>query len=213
MGEPFAYRDREGAILADVEVLHLDETSKVGAFLAGDDSDHVDERWVVHEDDSPIFFVERYRPAEDPAYGVFDPDGLHLATYLSDGGLLRRKVLVREAASAPAATIRVHDHRHEITELDGRELGWCWRAFSAYGHDNDDEVWGLRVVGSPTLLDQRALVAAPLVCHLLAFPKRRVDSGSEIAIGLVIAVPPVGLAVAVAEHVIDGLYWVRRRLE
>jgi hypothetical protein len=213
LGEDFAYRDAGGHIVADVEVLHLDEASRVEALVAGDPSRHVDERWVVLEHERPVFFVERYQPAEDPAFGVFDPDGVHLATFLSEGGLLHRNVLVREAASAPAATISVHHHRHVLTELDGRELGWCWRVFSAVGNDNDDEVWGLKFECEPALLDRRALVAAPLVCHLLAFPKRRADSGSEVAIALFIAVPPVGLAVAIAEHVIDGLYWIRRRFD
>ena len=47
----------------------------------------------------------------------------------------------------------------------------------------------------------------------MAVPKRQFDSGSEIAIALVIAVPPVGLVVAAAERAVDGLTWVRRRLE
>src|SRR5205085_2827742 len=83
------------------------------------------------------------RPVEHPSYGVCDPDGTSLGTYVSEGGLLHHDVTVREAATAPAATIRVHRHRHVLAEPDGRELACCWRAFSAVGNDDDDEVWGL----------------------------------------------------------------------
>ena len=41
---------------------------------------------------------------------------------------------------------------------------------------------------------RRALVTAPLVCHLMAFPKRYFD-GQGI------------------ERAVDGLYWLRRRLD
>ena len=213
LGELFAYRDKAGEIVADVQILHLREESKVVAVLDGEATDHVDERWVVLDNEEPLFYVERYRPVEHPSYGVFDPDGRHLGTYVSEGGLIHRNVTVREAASAPAATIRVEHHRHVLAEPDGRELGCCWRAFSAVGNDDDDEVWGLQIENQPVLLDRRVLVAAPLVCHLTAFPKRHFDAGGEIALLMVVLVPPVGLAMAGVERAIDGLYWLRRRLD
>lgn len=61
--------------------------------------------------------------------------------------------------------------------------------------------------------NRRALVAAPLVCHLVAFPKRHFDSGGEIGIALLEIVPPVGLPLVVVERTLDGLYWLRRRLD
>jgi len=212
LGAECAYRDADGEVLADVQVLHTPENSKLGAMLAGESTRHVDERWLVVHDEAPVFFVERYRASGSSSYGVYDPEGGPLGTYVADG-MLHRNVVVREASSAPVATIRVSHHRHVITQADGTELGWCWRAFSAIGNDEDDEVWGLRLEAQPELLDRRALVAAPLVCHLMAFPKRHLDSGGEIGILLLETVPPVGLAVVVVERTLDGLYWLRRRLD
>lgn len=213
LGAEFAYRDRYGKVLADVDVLHTPDDSKVAALLAGESTRHVDERWVVADKDDVLFFVERYRAAGGPSYGVFDPDGGPLGTFVAEGGVLHHNVVVREASSAPVATIRVHHHRHVITHADGTEVGYCWRAFSAIGNDENDEVWALRLEDDADLLDRRALIATPLVCHLMAFPKRRFDSGGEIGIVLFETVPPVGLAVVVVERAVDGLYWLRRRLD
>jgi hypothetical protein len=215
LGAVFAYRDASGEILAEVKVLHTPENSKLSALAAGESMRHVDERWVVVEEDDALFFVERYRATGKSSYGVFDPQGAPLGTYLSEGGVLHHDVVVREASSAPVARIRVSHHRHVITHANGDEIGVCWRAFSAFGNDEDDEVWGLRLaVGAEAeLLDRRALVAAPLVCHLMAFPKRHFDSGGEIGIILVETVPPIGLAVVVVERTLDGLYWLRRRFD
>jgi hypothetical protein len=213
LGADFAYRDASGEVLADVEVLHTPEHAKLDALLAGESTRHVDERWVVVHDGEPLFFVEQYRATGGSSYGVFSPDGDSLGTYVSEGGVLHHNVVVREASSAPVATIRVRHHRHVITHANGAEIGYCWRAFVAIGNDEDDEAWGLRLEGDADLLDRRALVAAPLVCHLMAFPKRHFDSGGEIGILLVETVPPVGLAVVVIERTLDGLYWLRRRLD
>ena len=213
LGALFAYRDGAGNLLADVDVLHTDDDSKLAALAAGESTRHVDERWVVTCDEEPLFFVERYRAADDPAYAVFAPEGTPLATYLPEDSLLHHNLVVREGSSAPVATVRVHHHRHVITDADGTEIGYCWRAFSAVGNDEDDEVWALRVEADPGLLDRRAIVAAPLICHLVAFPKRHFDSGGEIGIALLELVPPVGLPVVVVERTLDGLYWLRRRLD
>lgn len=215
LGDPFAYRDVDGDVLARVDVLQVEKGARLDAVLAGEGGDHADERWLVVDDrhDEPLFFVERYRPADRPSYGVFTPEGVHLATFLAEGSHLHKNFVVREAASAPVAAIRVRRHRHVIVEADGTEVGWCWRAFSAFAGDDDDEVWGLRLEQPAELLDRRALVAAPLVCHLAAFPKRRVDRGGEIAVFLVTAVPPVGLAVGAIERAVDGMLWLRRRLD
>jgi hypothetical protein len=215
LGAVFAYRDAAGKVVGDVDVLHTPENSKLGALLAGESTRHVDERWVVVHKEKPVFFVEQYRATGKSSYGIFDPDGAPLGTFVSDGGVLHHNVVVREASSAPVATMRVRHHRHVITHASGAELGWCWRAFSAIGNDEDDEVWGLRLDpdADAELLDRRALVAAPLVCHLMAFPKRHVDSGGEIGIVLLETVPPVGLVVVGIERTLDGLYWLRRRLD
>ena len=61
--------------------------------------------------------------------------------------------------------------------------------------------------------DRRVLVAAPLVCHLIGPPKRHFDPDSAIATSLLIAVPPVGGVLIVAERAMDGLYWLRRKFD
>jgi len=209
----FAYRGADGEILADVAVLHTPEKYKLDALMAGEPTRHVDERWVVVHAGEPLFYVEQYRAAEHESYGVFDPEGASLGTYVSEGGILHHDVVVREATSAPVATIRTRHHQHVITQADGSELGYCWRAFSGVGNDDEDEVWGLRIERPPELLDRRALVAAPLVCHLSAFPKRHLDPEGAVGIVLLATVPPVGLVVLGIERAMDGLYWLRRRLD
>jgi hypothetical protein len=213
LGAEFAYRDASDDVLARVEVLHTPENSKLGALMAGESTRHVDERWVVVDEGGVLFFVEQYRATGRSSYAVFDPDGAALGTYVTDGGVLHRDVVVRESSSAPVARMRVGHHRHVITSASGAEIGYCWRTFSAIGNDDDDEEWGLRIEEEAELLDRRALVAAPLVCHLMAYPKRHFDSGGEIGIILVETVPPVGLVVVGIERTLDGLYWLRRRLD
>ncbi|MFN2607650.1 MAG: hypothetical protein ABR511_07090 [Acidimicrobiales bacterium] len=186
--------------------------SKLDAALAGDGTRHVAERWVVRQDGRRVFSVERYLPAEHPSYAVFDPAGEPLGVYACRGGMVRRDVVVREAGSAPVAVIHVSHHRHVITETGGEEVGWCWRAFSGVGGD-ENEVWGLQVERRPELLDSRALLAAPLVCHLMDGPRRHVDPDCTVACLLAVALPPVGLPLLVAERVADAGYWLRRRLD
>ncbi len=135
-----AYRDRDFNVLATVERKFTDD-SKIDALLAGDGIRHIDEHWVVCQDDQPVFSVERYLPAELPSYAVIDPTGTPLGAFVCSGGLIRRDVVVREGGSAPVAVIHVAHHRHVITETDGDEVGWCWRAFSGVG-DDENEVWG-----------------------------------------------------------------------
>jgi hypothetical protein len=51
------------------------------------------------------------------------------------------------------------------------------------------------------------------VCHLIGRPKRHFDPDSTISASLLVAVPPVGGVMIVAERVMDGLYWLRRKLD
>jgi hypothetical protein len=209
--QELAYRDRDFTILATVAPKAVGD-SKVEALLAGDGTHHVGESWEVRQDGEPVFSVQRYLPAEHPSYAVFDPAGTPLGAYVCSGGLVRREVVVREAGSASVAIIHVSHHRHVITETDGDEVGWCWRAFSGVG-DDENEVWGLRIEELPDLLDHRVLLAAPLVCHLMDNSRRRVDSDCSLAWLLAIAAPPVGLPIVAAERAVDTLYWLRRHLD
>ncbi len=209
--QTLAYRDRDFNVLATVERTFTDD-SKIDALLAGDGIRHIDEHWVVCQDDQPVFSVERYLPAELPSYAVIDPTGTPLGAFVCSGGLIRRDVVVREGGSAPVAVIHVAHHRHVITENDGDEVGWCWRAFSGVG-DDENEVWGLRIEERPDLLDHRVVLAAPLVCHLMSHSRRHVDRDCTVACLLAITAPPVGLPLLAAERAIDALYWVRRHLD
>ena len=46
-GQSLAYRDGNDELLARIEVTDRRGESKLGAVLAGDDSQHIDERWTV----------------------------------------------------------------------------------------------------------------------------------------------------------------------
>jgi hypothetical protein len=112
-------------------------------------------------DDVERFHVEAYAAVDKGGWGVFEPDGRSLATYVDDGD----EMVLREAASAPVATLRPIAGRWEIVETGGASLGFCWREAQLFP-EVIDERYGLTVFDHPSLLDQRALVAAPLVCWL-----------------------------------------------
>jgi hypothetical protein len=116
---------------------------------------------VFDLDDHEQFHVEAYAAVDKGGWGVFEPDGRALATYVDDG----EEMVLREAASAPVATLRPIAGRWEIVELGGASLGFCWREAQLFA-DVIDERYGLVVFDRPSLLDPRALVAAPLVCWL-----------------------------------------------
>ena len=48
---------------------------------------------------------------------------------------------------------------------------------------------------------------------MIAHQERTFDPDSTIAASLLIAVPPVGGAMILAERVMDGVYWLRRKLD
>lgn len=116
---------------------------------------------VFGPDDVEHFHVEAYAAVDRGGWGVFAPDGQPLATYVDDGD----EMVIREAASAPVASLRPMHGRWELVETGGGSLGLCWREAQLFT-ETIDERYGLVVFDRPSLLDQRALVAAPLVCWL-----------------------------------------------
>lgn len=111
--------------------------------------------------DAEQFHVEAYAAVDRGGWGVFEPDGRSLATYVDDG----ESIVIREAASAPVATMRPVHGRWEIVETGGDSLGFCWREAQLFA-EVIDERYGLVVFDRPSLLDRRALIATPLVCWL-----------------------------------------------
>jgi hypothetical protein len=171
------------------------------------------EAWQVTDHAGTIFAVRRYEAAEHPSYDVVDPDGEPLATFFCEGGVLHEHVLVRDSAAAPVAHMDTRRHVHEITELHGERLASCRRMFDPAGNDAHDEVWSVHIEKAGHVLDRRALVAAPLICHLIGHRKRHVDPDCMIAGGLTLAFPPAGLALFAVERAVDGVYWLRRKLD
>lgn len=119
---------------------------------------------VFDLDDVEQFHVEPYAALERGAWSVCEADGRSLATYVDDG----EAMVVREAASAPVASLRPISSRWEIVETGGESLGFCWREAQLFA-EVIDERYGLVVFGRPSVLDRRALVAAPLVCWLRSY--------------------------------------------
>jgi len=153
-----------------------------GAVLAGDSLAHLDERYtVIDSDDLPVFYVERYRAASEPAFAVFDPDGDPLAVYRSGNPFI-----VRDGTGAPVAELHHRKDRLELVEVGGGPIAQCWRSPLDLG-SMVDEQWGLTVLEEPAVLNRRALVAWPLVCRLLwSQPPHKKDQqlGDGVSLGI-----------------------------
>ena len=209
-GAPISYWDGTRTELAKV---HATDPSLV-AQISDEVVRAVAESWEVVDGGGVVFRLQRYQPAEHSSYVVAGPDGDPIATFLCEGGLLHEHVVVRDDATAPVADIETHHHRHELRELGGEPLASCRRVLDAAGNDPSGEIWHLGIeADNDEVLDRRALVAAPLVCHLIGHPKRHVDPECAIAIVLLYVAPPVGLLAIGIERTIDGLYWLRRKLD
>jgi hypothetical protein len=210
VGEPIAYWDEHGRDLARVH-----PTSDPGALqvMAEQVVHHPAEEWRVGDDNGTIFTILRYDPADHPSYVTVDEDAEPLGTFLCEGGLLHEHVVVRDETSAPVATMRTRHHEHELRALHGPPLATCERVAEHYDDDPLQEIWRLRIETDDDLLDRRVLLAAPLVCALTSHPKRHLDPQCTIAAVLLLTVPPVGAAMLIVEETIDGLYWLRRRLD
>jgi hypothetical protein len=136
--------------------------SLAGALVARDSLLHLNERHTVLDRlDVPVFHVERYRAASEPAFAVFEPDGDALAVYRASNPFL-----VRDGTGAPVAQLHERKDRLELVETGGGPIAQCWRAPLDLGWLTDEQ-WGLTVLEEPVVLDRRALVAFPLVCRLL----------------------------------------------
>lgn len=170
------------------------------------------EAWHIDDDHGTVFSLRRYEGADHPSYDVVDKDRV-LGTFFHEGGLVHEHVIVRDDTSAPVAEIDTGHHVHRLHALHGAELAACRRTFDPAGNDPTGEIWSVDIEGATAPLDRRVLVAAPLVCQLIGHHERTFDPDSTVAASLLIAVPPVGGVMIVAERVMDGLYWLRRKFD
>ena len=174
---PYVFVEPGGSLQATVLTQQLGKgqgESLGGALVARDSLLHLNERHTVLDlDDAPVFYVERYRAASAPAFGVYEPDGDALAVYLSGDPFL-----VRDGTGAPVARLQTKKDRIELEEVGGGPIVQCWRSPLDLGWLIDEQ-WGLTVLSEPAVLNRRALVAFPLVCHLLwGQPPRKKDQES-----------------------------------
>lgn len=117
-------------------------------------------------DDMPLFYVERYGAVDEPAFSVFLPNGLPLATVLLESSGPGVVAEVRDGSAAPLATLRSGPDRLDLVETGARSLGFCWREDVVCGAAYEDQ-WGLTVLEEPEGFDRLAMVALPLTCRLL----------------------------------------------
>lgn len=169
--------------------------------------------WTVHDEAGPLFELRRYDAADDLSFDVVEPGGAPLATFVVDAGLIHDEVVVRDGTSAPVGEIVTDDGVHELRELHGSALAESRRVLERAGGDATEQIWDVAIhAEGDRLFDRRVLVAAPLVCLLTAHSKREWDPDSTVGVALLVAFPPAGLLVLAVERTLDGLYWLRRKL-
>ena len=211
-GETLTYWDADGHELARVLPVD-DDLPDVVHMLREQVLRELAEAWDITDRHGVVFSLRRYEGADHPSFDVVVDDDLVIGTFFCQGGLVHQHVVVRDDASAPVAEMETHHRVHELRERHGELLAACRRTFDPSGNNADDEVWSVEIGPHAGALDRRVLVAAPFVCHLISPSRRHLDPDSEIATALCVAVPPVGGALIVAERVMDGLYWLRRKLD
>ncbi|MDQ6927964.1 MAG: hypothetical protein M3159_04790 [Actinomycetota bacterium] len=169
--------------------------------------------WTVFDKDGDLFELRRYEAADDLSFDVVEPGGTPLATFYVDAGLIHDQVIVRDGTSAPVGEIVTDEGVHELRELHGSALAESRRVFERPGGDGIEQVWDVIIhPEGDRLFDRRVLVAAPLVCLLTAHSKREWDPDSAVGVALLVAFPPAGFLVLAVERTLDGLYWLRRKL-
>jgi hypothetical protein len=206
------YWDANGHELARVRPVD-DGASPIIDLLADYTLREPAEAWDVTDRNGVVFSLRRYEGADHPSYDVIVDGDRVVGTFFAEGGLVHQHVLVRDDAAAPVAEMDTHHRVHELRERDGDLLAACRRTVDPLGNDVDDEVWSVDIEAHAGALDRRVLVAAPLVCHLISHSKRQFDPDSTIGSLLLVAFPPAGGILLAVERVMDGLYWLRRKLD
>jgi len=207
-----SYWNRTGSEVARVHAVDADRLPDLVQLFKDEVVRDLAEAWDVTDSEGVVFSLRRYEGADHPSFDVVVDDDRVVGTFFVEGGLLHEHVLVRDDASAPVAEMETRDRVHEVRERHGERLAACRRTVEGLGNDRSDEVWTVEVEPHEGVLDRRVLVAAPLVCHLIGNPMRHFDPDSELALVLLVAVPPVGGVMLVVERAMDGLYWLRRKL-
>ena len=212
-GGRLTYWTGDGPDVAEVRGVGEHDLSLITDFVKDEVIRELAEAWDVVDDDGTVFSLRRYQGADHPSYDVVVDGDRVAGTFFHEGGLVHQHVIVRDDASAPVAEIDTEHHVRRLRERHGTELAACRRTFDPSGNDEAGEIWSVDIEDDVGSLDRRVVIAAPLVCHLIEHRKRHFDPDSTIATSLLIAVPPVGGAMLVAERVMDGLYWLRRKLD
>lgn len=209
LGAPLRYWRDDGPDLARV----VAEDESTLAMLAESVLRPIADAWTVEDDDGVLFTLRRYEAADDLSYDVVAPDGEALATFLVESRIVHDEVVVRDGTSAPVGEIVTDDGVHELRELHGSVLAESRRVLERPGGDPIDQIWHVAIdPRADHVFDRRVLVAAPLVCLLTGHPKREWDPDSTVGVGLLVAFPPAGILVLAVERTLDGLYWLRRKL-
>lgn len=212
-GARITYWTGEGPDLAHVRAVGDSDLPPLVDLVKDEVIRKLAEAWDVVDDDGTVFSLRRYEGADHPSYDVVVDDDRVAGTFFHEGGLVHEHIIVRDDAAAPVAEIDTRHHVHTLRERHGVDVAACRRTFDPSGNDESGEIWSVDIERETDPLDRRVVVASPLVCHLIGRPKRHLDPDSTIAASLLIAVPPVGGALIVAERVMDGLYWLRRKLD
>jgi hypothetical protein len=212
-GARITYWSGEGPDLANVRPIGDNDLPPLVDFVKDEVIRKLAEAWDVIDEDGTVFSLRRYEGSDHPSYDVVVDGDRVAGTFFHEGGLVHQHVIVRDDASAPVAEIETRDHVHHLHSRHGADLAACRRTFDPSGNDEAGEIWSVDIEGDTGALDRRVMIAAPLVCHLIGPPKRHFDPDSTIAASLLVAVPPVGGVLIVAERVMDGLYWLRRKFD
>ena len=212
-GSRITYWTGTGADLATVRAVGGADLPELVDMVKDEVIRKLAEAWHVDDEDGTVFALRRYEGAAHPSFDVVVDSDRVAGTFFHEGGLVHQHVIVRDDASAPVAEIETRHHLHLLRERHGAELAECRRTFDPAGNDPTGEIWSVDITDETGSLDRRVLVAAPLVCHMIAHQERTFDPDSTIAASLLIAVPPVGGAMILAERVMDGVYWLRRKLD
>ena len=151
--------------------------------VVGGAGEPADRYSCIDPEDRVVFHIEPYRALDQPAWTVFQADGLPLATMIASSGVVGWAMELRDGTGAPVAGLRRGASCFDIVETGGGRIGQVWRSDTFFDTAIEDE-WGLTIFEEPALLPRHAVVAIPLVCWAVwgrparPRPQRQMAGGS-----------------------------------